>query len=201
MALNISNIPNYNGMYFNQGVFSPNPNMVNMNPNFGMNNQMLLNQNLMNMMNMNQNNFGFGMNNQNQNFNQNNMRQFQFFGFGNNMGTGVQGGNLPRRMIPNFDSYPGYSGPRFNIIFETSTGLKINIPAPPTETVQGLLVKFCERVGISKKLLQKEIICIYNANYINPNNQSTIQQFFQQNMGLNDQGKVVVIDAQNIIGA
>ena len=198
MAINLNNNPNYNVMNYNQGVFNPNPNMVNMNPNFGMNSQILLNQNLMGM--MNQNNFGFNMNNQNQNFNQN-MGQFQFSGFGNNMGTGVQGGNLPRRIIPNIDSYPGYFGPRINVIFEISTGPKINIPAPPTETVQGLLIKFCERVGINKKLLEKEIICIYNANYIKPNNQSTLQQFFQQNMGLNDQGKVVVIDAQNIIGA
>ena len=207
MAFNLNNngVPqNFNGMNFNPQMINLPPNMINMNPNFAMNNQMQLNQNLINMMAMNPNAFGFNMinmnnmNNQNQGF-QNNMRPFQFFQ--NNMGTGVQGGNLPRRVIPNIDSYPWYTGPRINVIFEISTGPKVNIPAPPNETVEGLLVKFCERAGISSNLLKKEIVCIYNANYVNPNTKKSIQEFFQQNMGLNDQAKIVVIDAQNIIGA
>ena len=191
MAFNLNNnngFPNFNGM--NPQMFPP-QNMINMNPGFGMANQMTLNQNLMNFMAFNPNAFGFNMNNQNQVV-QNNM---------NNMGPGVQGGNLPRRIIPNIDSYPWYTGPRINVIFEISTGPKVNIPAPPTESVEGLLVKFCERAGISSNLLKKEIVCIYNANYVQPNNKMSIQQFFQQNMGLNDQAKIVVIDAQNIIGA
>ena len=191
MAFNLNNnngFPNFNGM--NPQIFPP-QNMINMNPGFGMNNQMQLNQNLMNFMAFNPNAFGFNMNNQNQVV-QNNM---------NNMGPGVQGGNLPRRIIPNIDSYPWYTGPRINVIFEISTGPKVNIPAPPTESVEGLLVKFCERAGISSNLLKKEIVCIYNANYVQPNNKMSIQQFFQQNMGINDQAKIVVIDAQNIIGA
>ena len=191
MAFNLNNnngFPNFNGM--NPQMFPP-QNMINMNPGFGMANQMQLNQNLMNFMAFNPNAFGFNMNNQNQ-IVQNNM---------NNMGTGVQGGNLPRRIIPNIDSYPWYTGPRINVIFEISTGPKVNIPAPPTESVEGLLVKFCERAGISSNLLKKEIVCIYNANYVQPNNKMSIQQFFQQNMGINDQAKIVVIDAQNIIGA
>ena len=191
MAFNLNNnngFPNFNGM--NPQMFPP-QNMINMNPGFSMANQMQLNQNLMSFMAFNPNAFGFNMNNQNQ-IVQNNM---------NNMGTGVQGGNLPRRIIPNIDSYPWYTGPRINVIFEISTGPKVNIPAPPTESVEGLLVKFCERAGISSNLLKKEIVCIYNANYVQPNNKMSIQQFFQQNMGLNDQAKIVVIDAQNIIGA
>ena len=191
MAFNLNNnngFPNFNGM--NPQMFPP-QNMINMNPGFGMANQMQINQNLMNFMAFNPNAFGFNMNNQNQ-IVQNNM---------NNMGPGVQGGNLPRRIIPNIDSYPWYTGPRINVIFEISTGPKVNIPAPPNETVEGLLIKFCERAGISSNLLKKEIVCIYNANYVQPNNKMSIQQFFQQNMGLNDQAKTVVIDAQNIIGA
>ena len=191
MAFNLNNnngFPNFNGM--NPQIFPP-QNMINMNPGFGMANQMQLNQNLMSFMAFNPNAFGFNMNNQNQ-IVQNNM---------NNMGPGVQGGNLPRRIIPNIDSYPWYTGPRINVIFEISTGPKVNIPAPPNETVEGLLIKFCERAGISSNLLKKEIVCIYNANYVQPNNKMSIQQFFQQNMGLNDQAKIVVIDAQNIIGA
>ena len=195
MAVNIKNsFPNYNGMNLNPGMFNPPPNIYNMNPNFSMNNQINLNQNLRNLIPMNPNNFGFNTNIQNQN----NAGQFQPFGGGNNM---TSQGNLPRRNIPNIDCYPWYNGPRINVIFEVSTGIKINIPAPPIETVEGLLNKFCERVGINKNLLKKEIICIYNANFINPTRKDSIQYFFQQNMGLNDQAKIVVIDAQNIIGA
>ena len=139
---------------------------------------------------------------------QNNMMFFQPMNLNNSMNTGVKGGgSLPRpnqqtgRILPNFDSYPNYKGPRINVIFEISTGLKLNIAAPPLETVNGLLIKFCERAGVSPTLLKKEIVCIYNAAYINPTNQISIQQIFQQNLGLNDQAKIVVIDAKNIIGA
>ena len=138
--------------------------------------------------------------NNNPNINMNN-KGFQAFGPVNNMGTGVQGGNLPRRIITDFDCYPGYIGPRINVIFEVSTGPKINIAAPPSETVEGLLIKFCQRAGVNPSLLKKEIVCVYNATFINPTNKTTIQQFLLNNMGLNDQAKIIVIDAQNIIGA
>ena len=55
------------------------------------------------------------------------------------------GGIMPRpnkvNNISNIDSFPGYSGTRINIIFETGTGLKINIPTPINVTVQELLIK------------------------------------------------------------
>ena len=188
--------PNNNLNNLNPSMVNAYQNMFNMNPNFNLMNQMQLNQMLMNFIAMNPNLF---MMNPNPN---NNMTRFQMFGDpNNNMATGVKGGNLPRRAIPNFDSYPGYNGPRINVIFEISTGPKVNIPAPPTETVNGLLVKFCERVGVSPLLLKKELICVYNATYINPFTKITIQDFFKQNMGLNDQAKIIVIDAKNIIGA
>ena len=56
------------------------------------------------------------------------------------------------------------------------------MPTPVTETVQGLLNKFCERVGINPSLLKKEIVCVYNATFINPTNKTTIQQFLLNNM-------------------
>ena len=175
----------------NQGIF----NVPNMNPNFGIMNQIQLNQMLMNMVALNPNLFA------NNNPNQNNMAKNQFGNMNNNMNTGAQGRSLPRKQFPYVESYPGYNGPRINVIFEISTGPKLNIAAPVTETVQGLLFKFCERAGVSPILLKKEIICIYNAIFINPNNTQSLQQFFNQNLGLNDQAKIVVIDAKNIIGA
>ena len=196
---------NFNYMGLNQAAYNQLRALMCMNPNFGMQDQMMFNNNLNNFMQMNPN--IFNMNNPIQN----NMMFFQPMNpnnIMNSMNTGVKGGrSLPRpnqqtgRILQNVDSYPNYKGPRINVIFEISTGIKLNIPAPPTETVNGLLIKFCERVGISPSLLKKELVCIYNATFINYKNTDQIQSFFKQNLGINDQAKIVVIDAKNIIGA
>ena len=204
MALNNNNMPNFNNMNLNQNAYNAYQNMFNNNPTFGMFNQMQLNQLLMNYV---QNNPNLFFNNNPNPINQQSFQAFQPGGNMNYMGTGVKGGNIPRpnqanqRIFQNIDSYPGYNGPRINVIFETSTGIRVNIPTPVTESVQGLLNKFCQRVGINPSLLKKEIVCVYNATYMNPFNTISIQQFFKQNLGLNEQAKIMVIDAQNIIGA
>ena len=194
--------PNFNPQQMNPNLFNVNQNQFLMNPNFNMLNQMQLNQMLIIYLAQNPGLFpNFNMNNNQFNNNNNNMKGFQTIEANNSMGTGVKGGNLPRKELPNYDSYPWYKGPRINVIFEVSTGPKVNIPAPPTETVEGILNKFCERAGVSPLLLKKEIICVYNATVLNSSDKTTIEQFLQNNMGLNDQAKIVVIDAQNIIGA
>ena len=202
MCINNNNNWNFNPNNMNPALLTAFQNMYNMNPNFNMMNQMQLNQMLMNFIAMNPQ-LMMNNNNINNNIMPNNMTNFQSFASGNNnMGTGVKGGNLPRRQFPDVDSYPWYKGPRINVVFEISTGPKINIAAPPTETVEGILFKFCERVGVSPNLLKKELICVYNATYINAFNKDTIQNFFKQNYGFNNlQAKIIVIDAQNIIGA
>ena len=203
----MNNFPN-NNPYFNPQQIPPNfnPQQMNpnlfMNPNFNMLNQIQFNQMLKHYLAQFPSLFGFPNDNNNQsNNNNNNMKGFQTIEANNTMGTGVKGGNLPRKELPNYDSYPWYKGPRINVIFEVSTGPKVNIPAPPNETVEGILNKFCERAGVSPLLLKKEIVCVYNATVLNSSDQTTIEQFLQNNLGLNDQAKIVVIDAQNIIGA
>ena len=194
--------PNFNPQQMNPNLFNAYQNQFLMNPNFNMLNQIQFNQMLINYLAQFPSLFGFPNDNNNQsNNNNNNMKGFQTIEANNTMGTGVKGGNLPRKELPNYDSYPWYKGPRINVIFEVSTGPKVNIPAPPNETVEGILNKFCERAGVSPLLLKKEIVCVYNATVLNSSDQTTIQQFLQNNLGLNDQAKIVVIDAQNIIGA
>ena len=194
--------PNFNPQQMNPNLFNVYQNQFLMNPNFNMYNQIQLNQMLIYYLAQNPGLLGILLYNNNQvNNNNNNMKGFQTIEANNTMGTGVKGGNLPRKELPNYDSYPWYKGPRINVIFEVSTGPKVIIPAPPTETVEGILNKFCERAGVSPLLLKKEIVCVYNATVLNSSDQTTIQQFLQNNMGLNDQAKIVVIDAQNIIGA
>ena len=131
MALNNNNNPYMNNMNFNQNAYNTYQNMFNNNPNFGMFNQMQLNQLLMNYI---QNNPNLFFNNNPFQVNQQRFQAFQPVGNMNYMGTGVKGGNMPRpnqvnqRVFQNIDSYPGYNGPRVNVIFETSTGIKINMP-------------------------------------------------------------------------
>ena len=194
--------PNFNPQQMNPNLFNVYQNQFLMNPNFNMYNQIQLNQMLIYYLAQNPGLLGIFLYNNNQiNNNNNNMKGFQTIEANNTMGTGVKGGNLPRKELPNYDSYPLYKEQRINVIFEVSTGPKVNIPAPPNETVEGILNKFCERAGVSPLLLKKEIICVYNATVLNSSDKTTIQQFLQNNMGLNDQAKIVVIDAQNIIGA
>ena len=193
--------PNFNPQQMNPNLFNAYQNQFLMNPNFNMLNQIQFNQMLINYLAQNPGLFGNFNKNNNQSNNNNNMKGFQTIEANNTMGTGVKGGNLPRKELPNYDSYPLYKEQRINVIFEVSTGPKVNIPAPPNETVEGILNKFCERAGVSPLLLKKEIICVYNATVLNSSDKTTIQQFLQNNMGLNDQAKIVVIDAQNIIGA
>ena len=193
--------PNFNPQQMNPNLFNAYQNQFLMNPNFNMLNQIQFNQMLINYLAQNPGLFGNFNKNNNQSNNNNNMKGFQTIEANNTMGTGVKGGNLPRKELPNYDSYPLYKEQRINVIFEVSTGPKVNIPAPPNETVEGILNKFCERAGVSPLLLKKEIVCVYNATVLNSSDKTTIQQFLQNNMGLNDQAKIVVIDAQNIIGA
>ena len=194
--------PNFNPQQMNPNLFNALQNQFLMNPNFNMLNQIQFKQMLIYYLALYPGLFGnFNYNNNQFNNNNNNMKGFQTIEANNTMGTGVKGGNLPRKELPNYDSYPWYTGTRINVIFEVSTGPKVNIPAPPNETVEGILNKFCERAGVSPLLLKKEIVCVYNATVLNSSDQTTIQQFLQNNLGLNDQAKIVVIDAQNIIGA
>ena len=194
--------PNFNPQQMNPNLFNVYQNQFLMNPNFNMYNQIQFNQMLIKYLAQFPGLFGPPpRDGNNQSNNNNNMKGFQTIEANNSMGTGVKGGNLPRKELPNYDSYPLYEGQRINVIFEVSTGPKVNIPAPPNETVEGILNKFCERAGVSPLLLKKEIVCVYNATVLNSSDQTTIQQFLQNNLGLNDQAKIVVIDAQNIIGA
>ena len=204
---NIKNF-DFNKMNLNQAAYVAYQNMFKMNPNFGINDHIQMNNNLKNFVIMNPNIF---LNNRPQ---PNIMHKFQVFGNPmNDMGTGVQEGifqnqnfdRLPRpnqrKINNNFDSYPWYKGPRINIIFEVSTGMKINIAAPVNETVEGLLKKFCEKVGVNNSLLKRDLICIFNANKIDPNDKTPLQQFLKSRLGFNVQAKFIIFDAKNIIGA
>ena len=166
-------------------------------------------QNFLNMMQMNQNNMNMNpyyfiwlqmfQNNPNliQQFNAQNQ---------NDQNIILNGGVMPRpkniRNNLNNDPFPNYNGPRLNILFETSTGIKVNIPTPTILPVEKLLITFINKVGVSPNLLGQKIFFIVNGKNIPIHEKSSSEQFFGNcAYGANNQVKIIVIDASNVIGA
>ena len=100
-------------------------------------NMMMMNQNPMNNNQMDLNNMVnpsiFQMNQQNNN----NFNRFQVSRNQNEQSIIQNGGVLPRangvnnnNKVKKEDIFPGYIGPRLNIIFETGAGLIFNFPTP-----------------------------------------------------------------------
>ena len=168
-------------------------NMLNMGQNF---NPYNLNNYMMqyNMMNPN----FFGNNLQNQMFN----NQFQ-----QKMNIIRNGGVLLRPNQVNMssinqDSFPFHTGPRLNLLFETGPGLKINITAPYNVSVEELLLAFIKKVGVSNTLLGTKLFFIVNGKTIPINEKRSVIDFFKNCMyGTSNQIKIIVIDANNVIGA
>ena len=155
----------------------------------GMNNQQLMNMiqmyNMFNMMNnnvfnqnmMNNNAFNQNMNNINGN-NQNNINN-----------------NLRGNRVINCDPFQGYNCMKYNVTFESSSGLKMNMPVPITIKVKDLFRTFVQRAGLHEGVIGKNINFIFNALYVNPFEERTIQQF-----GFTDYTKILVLDISNLLG-
>ena len=100
------------------------------------------------------------------------------------------------------DPFPYYTGQRLNILFETGAGLKLNIPAPYTISVQELLLTYIKKVGVSNTLLGTKIFFIVNGKTISINEKKTVIDYFRDCLyGTSNQVKVIVVDANNVIGA
>ena len=194
----------FNQNNMNQAAYQAFLNMLMMNQNFSPN-QMDINNMMMQFMMMNPNFFQMNFPQNNPNFNsiqainvnpQNEQQIIQ------------NGGVLPRpkdnvnNNLNNKDPFPGFIGPRLNIIFETGTGLKFNFPTPISVSVKDLLRQFIRKVGVSETLLDKKIFFVINGRTIPINETSTCQNFFTANSyGSINQVKIIVLDASNVIGA
>ena len=110
--------------------------------------------------------------------------------------------NHNQNSIGYHELFPNYVGPKLNILFETGAGHKLNIPTPTTVTVEELLIKYITRVGVSPSLLGKKIFFLVNGKTIPIHEKSKTEEFFRNlAYGANNQIKVIVIDASNVIGA
>ena len=187
-----------NGMNMNQ---NNNMFMQNFNNNmmlFFMNNymQQMMNNNINNN-NMQNNNF---MNNNNNNFMNNNMNNN--FNNNNNNRTNNNQNEAPKENLPRvekflqFNDYPNLNEwEKINIHLHASSGLKIMLSVPKYMPVKDMFLLYTKKIGISDKLLGKEIIFLFNANTIDIHCTSPISEIIP-NLGV-----VTVIDRNNVIGA
>ena len=197
---------NMNNMNINPIAYQAFLNMMSMNPNFNPNNQINLNNMMMQYMMMNP---GFFQMNNNPQNNFQNFNSMQPVNLGNLNAQNIiqNGGVMPRannnnKSLPYVDSFPGYTGNRINVIFETGTGLLINIAAPVNVTVEELFIKFANRVGVGHSLLGKKIFFIANGAAIKADEKKLVGEIFKDfTNNLKEQMKIIVLDASNVIGA
>ena len=218
----VFNMNDMNNMNMNMNMNDMNMNYMNYMNNMNMNmnninpamvnaflNMMMMNQNIMNNNQMDLNNMVnpsiFQMNQQNNN----NFNRFQVSRNQNEQSIIQNGGVLPRangvnnnNKVKKEDIFPGYIGPRLNIIFETGAGHIFNFPTPLNVTVSQLLHKFIGKVGVSDSLLGKKIFFIFNGKTIPINESRSVEAYFkEESIGASNQTKIVVIDGNNVIGA
>ena len=99
--------------------------------------------------------------------------------------------------LSNNDDFPGYTGKRFNIIFHTPSGSKMNIRCPVNVKVKDLFQKFISRLGLGMDvMISNSIFFLYNGSKMNNDENRTIGE-----MGIKDFSSIIAIDTKNLIGA
>ena len=110
--------------------------------------------------------------------------------------------NINRLMVrqnssPNYDDFPGYTGKRFNIVFHTPSGVRINIQCPVNVKLKDLFLKFYSRLGLGQDVINSNsIFFLYNGSKLNNDENRTIEK-----MGINNYSSIIAIDTKNLLGA
>ena len=144
----------------------------------------------MNMMNMMQMYLFFQMMNQNNNNNP--------MPHPSQQNNNQQNSGMPRNGVINCDPFRHIKSFKVNIAFESSSGFKMNMPAPINLKLKDLFKTFVQKAGLSEGVLGKQINFICNASYLNPFDERTLQQI--QKYGANTFMKFLVIDVSNLLG-
>ena len=96
----------------------------------------------------------------------------------------------------NLEINPINLGPKMNLTFAHTSGLKINLYIDQNKTFKEAVIMFCNKVGIPfSSLYQKKIFFLYNANKLNIEDNRKLAQIFL-NFSI-----ISVVDVFNIIGA
>ncbi len=200
-----NNFGNNNPIYnMNNNNVMNNNNMMNIN-NMNINNMM--NNNMMNNNNMNNNMMNNNM--MNNNMMNNNMMNNNMNNVGNNMNNNINNSikeQAPQPLLARGDrtlqfknEFPYVNEESLrNINFVASSGLKVVIIVPDYITFKELFKLYVKKIGVSKELLGKELIFIFNALTIEPNDERKISELFTKSF---QQMAITVVDSNNVLGA
>ena len=101
---------------------------------------------------------------------------------------------LPR--TPNGPTFKLGEGPNLmNITLNASTGNKTVINATPDTTIETLLKKYAQKLGLNPNVVGKEIMFLYNGAQLDPKCQTPIGSMFRNT------AVITVYDLGGIIGA
>ena len=101
---------------------------------------------------------------------------------------------LPRDNKTN--TFVAASGPNIiNIAFNASTGNKLIITDNGSDTVEQLLIKYVDKLGLAHDVIGNAIMFLYNGSQIDTKSQETIANTFQNG------ASITVYDLNGIIGA
>ena len=182
-------VPNYQ---LNNGFFMNNNNGMgfnNMNQNFNYYNNMGIN----NSMNMNMFNLMMFYLQQTMNQNNNNTNRMIPVMPDNNMSKSQA---LSRKKNEFFDPYPGTSGEKMNLFFETPAGHKVNMLVPLDAKMKDILVQYVVKQNLGPNVIDNSIYFLYGGKKIKKNENRTVRQ-----MNILNGAIVIVIDKKGIMGA
>ena len=89
----------------------------------------------------------------------------------------------------------GNGGYIINVTMNASTGHKIVISASADTTIEDLLLKYTNRIGLPPNVIGKDIMFLYNGAQLDPKSKQSIGSMFR-NIAV-----ITVYDLNGIIGA
>ena len=92
------------------------------------------------------------------------------------------------------DLFPGNTGPRIDIIFTASSGLRLIIATPLNIRICDLLSAYVKKLNLSENLIGKELIFLFNAERLKKDEQKTVSEF-----GFKNHSTITVLDRGNIL--
>ena len=221
----MNNFQNFymNGIMNGMNMKGMNINQMNMNQNMNPMNQNMnpMAQNNMNFQNMNvfknmmvpfmlmMNNNMMNNNMMNNNMMNNNMMNNNMNNINNNMNNNINNSikeQAPQPLLARGDrtlqfknEFPYVNEESLrNINFVASSGLKVVIIVPDYITFKELFKLYVKKIGVSDRLLGKELIFIFNALTIEPNDERKISELFTKSF---QQMAITVVDSNNVLGA
>ena len=195
--INMNNLNNNNMNMFNMN--NNMNNIINNNMNNNINNNMnnFMTNNIIN--NNNYNNPSINKININNNFNNNMNNNFNMGNNNSNQNEGEYKGILPRSEIPLIvdNEFPYEEGQTMaNIVFLAGTGFRVVVNTPTSITMKELFLLYTKKTGIGPNSLEKDIIFLFDAEILKPDDQRKIYEVFP---GRNP--TITVIDRGNVLGA